>query len=121
MAPSEPHLGSTRFFRRSLLALERIASSPHVAEATVKRHLAKVCEKMGVRSTCEASREALLRDWITTEGITTEEVTGEEDGPGPRSASEAAASTAPSRSSVEASRSSVRPPSALRRASMPSE
>ena len=47
----------------------RIASSLHVAEATVKRHLANVYEKMGVGSRGEASREALLRDWITIEEI----------------------------------------------------
>jgi DNA-binding NarL/FixJ family response regulator len=47
----------------------RIASSLHVAEATVKRHLANVYEKMGVGSRGEASRMALLRDWITIEEI----------------------------------------------------
>jgi hypothetical protein len=39
----------------------RIARSLHVAEATVKRHLANVYEKMGVGSRGEAAREALLR------------------------------------------------------------
>ena len=48
----------------------RIASSLHVAEATVKRHLANVYEKMGVGSRGEAARQALLRDWITIEEIT---------------------------------------------------
>ena len=47
----------------------RIASSLHVAEATVKRHLANVYEKMGVGSRGEASRMALLRDWITIEEV----------------------------------------------------
>jgi len=47
----------------------RIASSLHVAEATVKRHLANVYGKMGVGSRGEASRMALLRDWITIEEI----------------------------------------------------
>ena len=47
----------------------RIASSLHISEATVKRHLANVYEKMGVGSRGEASREALLRDWITIEEI----------------------------------------------------
>jgi DNA-binding NarL/FixJ family response regulator len=47
----------------------RIARSLHVAEATVKRHLANVYEKMGVGSRGEAAREALLRDWITIEEI----------------------------------------------------
>jgi DNA-binding NarL/FixJ family response regulator len=45
----------------------RIASSLNLSEATVKRHLANVYEKMGVRSRGEASREALLREWITAE------------------------------------------------------
>ena len=47
----------------------RIASSLHISEATVKRHLANVYEKMGVGSRGEASREALLRDWITIQEI----------------------------------------------------
>jgi DNA-binding NarL/FixJ family response regulator len=47
----------------------RIASSLHIAEATVKRHLANVYEKMGVGSRGEAAREALMRDWITIEEI----------------------------------------------------
>ena len=47
----------------------RIARSLHVAEATVKRHLANVYEKMGVGSRGEAARQALLKDWITIEEI----------------------------------------------------
>ena len=47
----------------------RIASSLHLSEATVKRHLANVYEKMGVGSRGEAAREALMRDWITIEEI----------------------------------------------------
>ena len=35
----------------------------------VKRHLANVYEKMGVKSRGEAAREALLRDWITIEEV----------------------------------------------------
>ena len=56
------------------LSNRRIASLLHIADATVKRHLANVYEKMGVRSRREAAREALLRDWITIEEI---------KGPGP--------------------------------------
>jgi DNA-binding NarL/FixJ family response regulator len=48
----------------------QIASSLSLAEATVKRHLANVYNKMGVSSRGEASREALLRDWITIEELT---------------------------------------------------
>src|SRR5215204_4468652 len=56
------------------LSNRRIASLLHISDATVKRHLANVYEKMGVRSRGEAAREALLRDWITIEEI---------KGPGP--------------------------------------
>ena len=52
------------------LSNQQIASSLHLAEATVKRHLANVYQKMGVHSRGEASREALLRDWITIEEVT---------------------------------------------------
>ncbi len=48
----------------------RIASSLHISEATVKRHLANVYKKMGVGSRGEAARQALLKDWITIEEIT---------------------------------------------------
>ena len=51
----------------------RIARSLHIAEATVKRHLANVYGKMGVGSRGEAARQALLRDWITIEEITAED------------------------------------------------
>ena len=54
----------------------RIASSLHISEATVKRHLANVYEKMGVHSRGEASREALQREWITIEEITAEDEGG---------------------------------------------
>ncbi len=52
------------------LSNERIASSLHIADATVKRHLANIYLKMGVSSRGEASREALLREWITIEEVT---------------------------------------------------
>jgi DNA-binding NarL/FixJ family response regulator len=55
------------------LSNARIASSLYLSEATVKRHLANVYEKMGVQSRGTAAREALLRDWITIEEITSEE------------------------------------------------
>ncbi len=51
------------------LSNARIASSLYLSEATVKRHLANVYEMMGVGSRGEASRVALLRDWITIEEI----------------------------------------------------
>ena len=52
------------------LSNRQIAASTHLAEATVKRHLANIYQKMGVSSRGEAAREALLRDWITIEEIT---------------------------------------------------
>jgi DNA-binding NarL/FixJ family response regulator len=52
------------------LSNRQIAESIHLAEATVKRHLANIYQKMGVSSRGEAAREALLRDWITIEEIT---------------------------------------------------
>ena len=47
----------------------RISHALHISEATVKRHLANVYEKMGVGSRGEAAREALMRDWITVEEL----------------------------------------------------
>src|SRR5215204_3987246 len=55
------------------LSNRQIAASVHLAEATVKRHLANVYQKMGVTSRGEASREALLKEWITIEDLTAEE------------------------------------------------
>jgi DNA-binding NarL/FixJ family response regulator len=52
------------------LSNRQIAATTHLAEATVKRHLANIYQKMGVSSRTEASREALTRDWITIEEVT---------------------------------------------------
>ncbi len=49
-----------------------ISSSLHISEATVKRHLSNVYEKMEVGSRGEAAREALSREWITIEEVTAE-------------------------------------------------
>ncbi len=51
------------------LSNARIADALNLSAATVKRHLANVYERMGVGSRGEASREALMRDWITIEEI----------------------------------------------------
>jgi DNA-binding NarL/FixJ family response regulator len=55
------------------LSNHQIASSLYLSEGSVKRHLANVYLKMGVGSRGEASREALLREWITIEEITAED------------------------------------------------
>jgi DNA-binding NarL/FixJ family response regulator len=55
------------------LSNHQIASSVHLSEGTVKRHLANVFQKMGVGSRAQASREALLREWITIEELTAED------------------------------------------------
>src|SRR5215204_5993966 len=52
------------------LSNHQIASSLHLAEGTVKRHLANVFQKMGVGSRGQASKEALMREWITIEEVT---------------------------------------------------
>jgi DNA-binding NarL/FixJ family response regulator len=55
------------------LSNQQIASSLHLTEATIKRHLANVYQKMGVHSRGQASREALFREWITIEEVTAED------------------------------------------------
>jgi DNA-binding NarL/FixJ family response regulator len=55
------------------LSNDRIASSLHISQSTVKRHLANVYPKMAVHSRGEASKEALLREWITIEEVTEED------------------------------------------------
>src|SRR5215216_1645979 len=55
------------------LSNHQIASSLYLSEGTVKRHLANVYQKMGVATRGEASREALLREWITIEEVVAEE------------------------------------------------
>ncbi len=49
---------------------QQISDSLHLAEATVKRHLANVYEKMGVGSRGEASQKALSEGWITAGDLT---------------------------------------------------
>jgi DNA-binding NarL/FixJ family response regulator len=55
------------------LSNHQIASSLYLSEGTVKRHLANVYEKMGVHSRGQASKEALLREWITIEEVAAED------------------------------------------------
>ena len=54
----------------------QIASSVHLAEGTVKRHLADSYKKMNVRSRGEAARKALQEDWITISDVTGEREQG---------------------------------------------
>ena len=60
----------------------QIAASVHLAEGTVKRHLADAYKKMNVSSRGEAARKALQEEWITISDVTevTEEGSDEESG-----------------------------------------
>lgn len=55
------------------LSNRRIASRVHLAEGTVKRHLANAYHKMGVGSRGEAVRKALTEEWITIQEVTQED------------------------------------------------
>jgi DNA-binding NarL/FixJ family response regulator len=57
------------------LSNHQIAASAHLAEGTVKRHLANAYAKMDVSSRSEAARKALQEEWITIEEVTEEEYT----------------------------------------------
>jgi DNA-binding NarL/FixJ family response regulator len=48
----------------------QIAEELNLSEATVKRHLANVYAKIGVRSRSEAVRKALIEQWIGLGEIT---------------------------------------------------
>jgi len=52
------------------LSNERIAEHLHLAPSTVKRHLANIYLKIGVRSRSEAVRMALMEQWIGLTEIT---------------------------------------------------
>lgn len=52
------------------LSNRSISSDLHISEATVKRHLANVYDKMGVGSRGEAAQKALQEGWITTSDLT---------------------------------------------------
>jgi DNA-binding NarL/FixJ family response regulator len=60
------------------LSNDQIAEELSLAPATVKRHLANVYQKVGVRSRSEAVRAALMEQWI---GLS--EITEAADGDGP--------------------------------------
>ena len=48
----------------------QVAKALHLADATVKRHLANLYPKMGVSSRGEAVRKALSEEWITIQDVT---------------------------------------------------
>ena len=52
------------------LSNRQIGESLHVAEGTVKRHLANTYLKMGVGSRGQATRKALYEEWITIQDVT---------------------------------------------------
>ena len=54
------------------LSNQQIAAEMHLADSTVKRHLANVYEKVEVSSRTEAVRMALVEQWIGLEEITRE-------------------------------------------------
>jgi DNA-binding NarL/FixJ family response regulator len=60
----------------------RIATELNLAEGTVKRHLANVYQKIGVRSRSEAVRRALMEQWIGIGEITSPDGDGSRDGQG---------------------------------------
>ncbi len=66
------------------LSNRRIAEELFISEATVKRHLANVYEKMGVRSRNEAVRTALVEQWIGLHEITSHNGDGHDGSSGGR-------------------------------------
>jgi DNA-binding NarL/FixJ family response regulator len=62
----------------------QIATEMHLAESTVKRHLANIYQKVGVSSRSEATRLALQEMWIGMSEITQADLDGSDlDGHGP--------------------------------------
>jgi DNA-binding NarL/FixJ family response regulator len=62
----------------------QIATEMHLAESTVKRHLANIYQKVGVGSRSEATRLALQEMWIGISEITQADLDGSDlDGHGP--------------------------------------
>src|SRR5215210_5053968 len=52
------------------LSNRQIARELHISEATVKRHLANIYQKVGVRARNEAVRKAMVEEWLGIEEIT---------------------------------------------------
>jgi DNA-binding NarL/FixJ family response regulator len=55
------------------LSNQQIGTKLHLAQGTVKRHLANTYSKMGVISRSEAARKALSEGWITIQDVTEED------------------------------------------------
>ena len=62
----------------------QMAHELNLAEATVKRRLANVYQKLGVRSRSEAVRTALMEEWIGLSEITHTGSNDSSGGPGTR-------------------------------------
>jgi ATP/maltotriose-dependent transcriptional regulator MalT len=62
------------------LSNQHIAEELDIAEVTVKRHLANVYRKIGVRSRSEAVRMALMEQWIGIGEITSVDGDGSSGG-----------------------------------------
>jgi DNA-binding NarL/FixJ family response regulator len=58
----------------------QISEELHISEATVKRHLANVYQKIGVRSRSEGVRKALVEQWIGLSEITSADGDGSSGG-----------------------------------------
>jgi DNA-binding NarL/FixJ family response regulator len=52
----------------------------YLSETTVKRHLSRVYEKLGVRSRGEATSKALAEGWFSPWDVTREEEPGSDEG-----------------------------------------
>ena len=62
------------------LSNHQIGKELNLAESTVKRHLANVYQKIGVRSRSEAVRTALMEQWIGIHEITSADGSYDSDG-----------------------------------------
>src|SRR5215210_4955467 len=58
----------------------QIAGELNISEATVKRHLANIYQKIGVRSRSEAVRMALMEQWIGLAEVTSADGSGSSGG-----------------------------------------
>ena len=58
----------------------QVATQLHISEATVKRHLANIYQKIGVGSRSDAVRTALTEQWIGLAEITSADGDGSSGG-----------------------------------------